>query len=548
MKDSNVSRPSDIGWVVPATPIRGLDHLGVQGPCEALYAQLLPGITNVTDRARYYSFYPWLLRSFEQRYRDHSLDEFRLFLRRAECLFALIAIRHARIAGDQNDALHGLGMVGRLALLRIPPDLKSFELEDYAGLDAPHRYFQNKLGGLGQYYFGPLRDLRIIDYVSQGENSLPGYDKIRGSLLADAFGAAVPENAFFRVLESGRVRWTDLDGLSDFCPCALHKNKTERNVLLDLFFARSDTHKSPEASNRRASLALILDLLNRTSAIPGYSFENVFRAAAYTAYLPDQTKWDVPAPLAAAQRGWGTYQRNELFSLALQALFSATLARIEYRYRGRLRTAADAADVCAELLPRKGRDRLVVDTVSELKSSLPPIEAWQDERHEMQRGWRILETEIDNDTLPALLDHSTQVLLSLLARSADANPYREFDFDPDYFAARELHLVSFGSAWETTWANMTVEEWVRWLAVHWGIQRHLSVALRKLRGEQRDTFRIRPLEHELRVVEIPPPAATIPRLGKAFQVLRDLNLTRPDEDGWPHLTSAGRVVMEVPIA
>ena len=69
-----LNRPADIGWVDPAKPIRGLDHLGVQAPCIALYAQLLPGITNVTDRARYYSFYPWLIRSFEQRYRDHSID------------------------------------------------------------------------------------------------------------------------------------------------------------------------------------------------------------------------------------------------------------------------------------------------------------------------------------------------------------------------------------------------------------------------------------------------------------------------------------------
>ena len=44
------------------------------------------------------------------------------------------------------------------------------------------------MGGLGQYYFGPLRDLRVIDYVSQGENKLPGYDKVRDSLLADAEG------------------------------------------------------------------------------------------------------------------------------------------------------------------------------------------------------------------------------------------------------------------------------------------------------------------------------------------------------------------------
>jgi hypothetical protein len=38
----------------------------VQAPCTTLYAQLLSGITNVTDRARYYSFHPWLLRHFDR--------------------------------------------------------------------------------------------------------------------------------------------------------------------------------------------------------------------------------------------------------------------------------------------------------------------------------------------------------------------------------------------------------------------------------------------------------------------------------------------------
>ena len=51
-------------WIRPSEPIRGLDHLGVQAPSIALYTQLLPGITNVTDRARYYSFHPWVLWSF----------------------------------------------------------------------------------------------------------------------------------------------------------------------------------------------------------------------------------------------------------------------------------------------------------------------------------------------------------------------------------------------------------------------------------------------------------------------------------------------------
>src|SRR5687767_1967774 len=108
-----------VAWIRPPEPIRGLDHLGVQAPCIGLYGELLPGITNVTDRARYYSFYPWVLWSFEKRFKDHSLVEFRRVLRRAECLFALIAIRHARQVGDADEGRHGKAMVGRDKLLRI---------------------------------------------------------------------------------------------------------------------------------------------------------------------------------------------------------------------------------------------------------------------------------------------------------------------------------------------------------------------------------------------------------------------------------------------
>ena len=158
---------ADVAWVRPPEPIRGLDHLGAQAPCTALYAQLLPGITNVTDRARYYSFHPWSLWAFERRYTDHSLDGFRRVLRRAECLFALIGIRHARSLPDADEGLHGAGMVGRFELLRIGHEAE-IQLDDFAALEGKKRYFKNKLGGLGQYYFGPLRDLRILDHSPQG--------------------------------------------------------------------------------------------------------------------------------------------------------------------------------------------------------------------------------------------------------------------------------------------------------------------------------------------------------------------------------------------
>ena len=152
-----MTRAERIAWVQPPEPIRGQDHLGVQAPCVALYAQLLPGITNVTDRARYYTFHPWVLWSFERLYKTDSLDEFRRVLRRAECLFALIAIRHARALSDSDEGRHGKAMIGRDKLLRID-EASDFSLDEYAALEGPDRYFQNKLGALGQYYFGPLRD------------------------------------------------------------------------------------------------------------------------------------------------------------------------------------------------------------------------------------------------------------------------------------------------------------------------------------------------------------------------------------------------------
>src|SRR5690348_18237342 len=46
--------------------IEGLDHLGIEVVSANIYGALLPGLTNVTDRARYYSFYPWVLHRYAQ--------------------------------------------------------------------------------------------------------------------------------------------------------------------------------------------------------------------------------------------------------------------------------------------------------------------------------------------------------------------------------------------------------------------------------------------------------------------------------------------------
>lgn len=62
----------------------------------------------------------------------------------------------------------------------------------------------------------------------------------------------------------------------------------------------------------------------------------------------------------------------------------------------------------------------------------------------------------------------------------------------------------------------------------WLMNTHLRVALRKLRHTGQSTFRFRPTERGIRIVDdIPPPAPTTPRFRQAVQVLRDIGaLTR----------------------
>ena len=535
-----------VAWVRPPEPIRGLDHLGVQAPCTALYAQLLPGITNVTDRARYFAFHPWLIWSFERRYKDHSLDEFRRVLRRAECLFALVAIRHARVAADNDDGRHGKAMVGRVQLMRIEEDAGDIVLDAYATLDGPNRYFKNKLGGLGQYYFGPLRDLRVLDHSPQGTAYPPGYDRERGRRLAEAFADGVPEDAFFDALERPAVAWGDLDELSAFCPCGLRANVAEHNLLLDLFLARSETFRSDGGLTRRASLGLMLDLAGRDSRRLDYAFEDLLRGAAYSGALADGAPWQVVPSFQHAQRGWGTYQRNELLSLALQGLFGAVLRAVERDHAGRLQQAGDAADVATRLLSSQGAKLALAlgARVAEVGAELPALADWQDPTHELQRGWRLEALRLDDDQLEAVAAESIAILTALLARGVEEYPYADSELDPEYFDPREIHLLSLRRMSRSDWVSMTVGEWIRWLSVHWGIDRHLRVALRKLRGERRDTFRIRPLEGELRVVEAPKPTYTIPRVEQSVQILRDLDLIDVTDAGAVLLTTRGQQELE----
>ena len=183
-----------------------------------------PGITNVTDRAIYYGFYPWFIRAFVRRYPDADGNYFRAELRKADCLLTLIAQRHGFIIQDTDGGRHGGACPGTQKLGPAVHGLSSGEslsLSQFADRAETNRdrYFKNSLGGLGQYYLGALRDeLGVLN--GDARVGIQFIHEIADP-IADDFANEEEEALFFKALGKDKVGLSDLDSLVAFCPCTL---------------------------------------------------------------------------------------------------------------------------------------------------------------------------------------------------------------------------------------------------------------------------------------------------------------------------------------
>ena len=295
-------------WLKPPAKSGGLDHLGIQQTPIRIFSTLLPGLTVVTDRVACYSFYPWLVWAYLEEKATLGLD-FVTALRRAECLFTLIAEHHAR-SRDEHVALHSRGLVGRFSLTpALAADApRPIPLAELAALrnDNEGSYFKNRYGGLGQYYLGPLRELGILD--RNGEEVVCSEDI--GVPLAEAFEARVDRAAFFKVLRRGSVGERDLEKLAVFCPCALARHDVERDALLDVLLARK---ANPTESDRlrRQTFLLLLDLAAQRSETASTELDLAFKAACLTQALDNATPWKIPHGWEQTRRAWAVYEREQ---------------------------------------------------------------------------------------------------------------------------------------------------------------------------------------------------------------------------------------------
>lgn len=547
---------TQVAWIKSPQSIKGLDHLGVRAPCENLYSQLVHGITNITDRARYFSFYPWLIWAVEQHAgRLKDLPFFQI-LRRADCLFTLIAARH-QARSEESKQLHG-AMIGAItlypALARLADD-ERLRLTKYATTGAEQeRYFKNKLGGLGQYYLGTLRESGVL--VGDLRTGVK-YTEERGLILAQAFERGVNRERFFEVLESDEVTFDALDDLASFCPCNLQENEQEHSALTNLFFNRESVFSDESGISRRLTLTLLLDLTARLEGkdvgltVDGYGVD-LFRACAYAGALSNGESWTFDAlALEQHRRGWQQYHRSELFSVAMQGIFWAGLDELQEQGVKLANSEAYGkwfVETFAGELEREGEESFV-DAVHRTGNQLLPLELWGESEHEIQLGWHIHNLTRGEDAAHKrreVLHTSVKLLLILAARKHELDSQElTVGLTPTYLAQYPVNFRSFEQHANDGWRNYTMRELLGWLSVHWGVEAHLRVALRKLRYDSRDTFKIKPTDQGLVVTEAPVPSFTSPRLKQSLQILHDLRALDSNADtGGMRLTAFGSQMLK----
>jgi hypothetical protein len=542
----------ETAWVKPPLQVGGLDHLAVQATCINIYGRLLPGITNVTDRARYYSFYPWLIWAFDKAGHREFDDAFVERFRRADCLFCLISQRHAAMSGGDADD-HAAAMVGSDTLAVIAKTLGAdgaIRLSDFSLREgAKKRYFANKLGGLGQYYLGVLRELSIIDGDSTAGVR---YTRQLGSVIAEQMDSSVNRTLFMKVADADLVTAAELDALHGFCPCQLCNNPGERKILGELFFVR-DRFQNTEAVPRRRSLKIILQLADLLCANGEQLSEALFRACTYSGNLPGGATWTVPPALSKTREKWAIYARNELLSIAVQGLFYALLDA--YEASGiRMDASTDIANwfteqpEVIEALDEFGKEKTFSDCVADSKNWLPALADWNEKMHEVQLTERITALSRGNksaESRKTIVSAALRTLIALARRTNSADrQYADLVFEADYFRYYPINLESFARYVSGSWASSTIGDVLRWLSINWGLEIHLRVALRKLRGQSQSTFRIRPSDHGMEVIAIPPAVHTRPRFNQAVRVLKDIGALEKSNLGW-QLSPFGRAQFEL---
>jgi hypothetical protein len=242
-------------WLEPSFRITpGADPLGLQTvTTDRIIPRVLPGILALSERARYISFYAWLLGRYADQRRSATYEQLSHYVKTHEFELAIAVRLCPRGCGSSPIGANraGWGFVGSHDPYPRDESVKS------------------SMGGYGLYYATPMREfgLTAAAGTSLGGDPIPidvlRRDDDHAVAVEKAFAAAVGETRYVRDHMDGSEpipRDVLVEYAEKACLCRLGEHPDEQVALRAALFEPSPHQRPDDVRLRREGFALFLSL------------------------------------------------------------------------------------------------------------------------------------------------------------------------------------------------------------------------------------------------------------------------------------------------
>jgi hypothetical protein len=514
----------------------GLDPLGLQAFAIELYQKLVPGLTNITVRPRYYSFYTWLcwINAQKDDLRITDATEWRRFIRRSEAIMTLSSL-HAELDNGYGmpgvDWARGFSVDDDVVDIRPATDPEYYENEQA-------RYIKAVQGIFGQAYRPVLQTtLGTLAPAEYHEISVPS--KGLGDKLAEAFQANVGDAAdtFLKCVEAGSVSNNEMMQIGQsFHPLSVPTNSDEWQQLTDIILNGVGGQES-EARSRKQSMRLFLEVAKQGHGSPG---ADGFRWTTYSGYCAGGEKFLCPPEYSDQMASWQAYQSSDLFQLAIGSLFQLCIDLIPHEgIEEKSMIEKMSQDLAREVT--SGSETMTWVQFKESKSLVENASMLDNDGSEASLALKIHTAVGSNKKLDAFSGAVAGIrMIAILEKRFNDSDWPASKVYRELISARRSlrDVVSFLELH----ASMPVQEVLFSLIREFVIKGHLTEAYRKLIGQNNFTFLFQ-IENG-RLTQPAPEIVlnfTTPRLNTSINFLTDLQFI--DDNG---ITPIGASILEGP--
>jgi len=485
--------------------IKGRDPLGMQIASLTTYSILLPGLTSLTRRIRYYSFYCWLLEQYAQVEGHTDPAVFRRFIRRAELIFSF----GMTICFPDSPAVVG-NLWAEADLKKNRDYTEDFIVDIARGADigSDRTYWKNFLGAFGQYYLGSLVSLDLIE-ERRGNSGVYICTK-KGEQLSAAFSQAIDnteKQIFLKAVKNGKITIAELrSAVTPISLDAIIPLSEEWSLLKNILLAPD--HPSNSTSFRRSTISDFITFIKKGKA----EEVDLFSEEVYETVLKKGFESATPC-----EKGWFIYQLNEFAHFAIETIFWGMLELI--RRSPHLDMVEPLqTDICGQV-SKLLEDEFKVSKVDKMTTGQIVDECRGLELTEIDLAMAI-DGAIESNNIYAAIEKGVVLVLKVFVRN-EKHLKSVVEFSKEHQMARERDfadlLMFFQREMESDFLST-----FKLLVKRNIINRHLQVAARKMSGGLRNTLKFGFDEGRLFHIQTVAPQWTSPRTETLYQFLVDL--------------------------